>query len=248
MNTFVRSFPLEDIQIQRGGDGRTVEAYAAVFDSPAEVRDHQGHYVERIARSAFDKTIRERGNRVAVLYNHGMTVHGTPSDAASVPIGKALEVRADSKGLFTVTRYNTTPLAESVLENIRDGAITAQSFRGRIFKSTPDRPAKRGVGGALPEVTRTELGLMEYGPTPFPTYEDASIVAVRTATEIADSIAGLDPHEREELIRLLSTTPGEPVESTTPVVEPVPDEPRTHSGRSLSSRVHRELILRGIRL
>ena len=29
-----------------GGDGRTVEAYAAVFDDPAEINDHEGHYIE----------------------------------------------------------------------------------------------------------------------------------------------------------------------------------------------------------
>ena len=52
---FQRSYALDDITI-RSGDGRTVEAYAAVFDTPARIHDRQGHYLERIARSAFDAT------------------------------------------------------------------------------------------------------------------------------------------------------------------------------------------------
>jgi multiple sugar transport system substrate-binding protein len=32
---FVRTVALDDIRIRSGGDGRTVEAYAAVFDDPA---------------------------------------------------------------------------------------------------------------------------------------------------------------------------------------------------------------------
>src|SRR5690349_1314009 len=35
--TFTRSYPLDDIRIRSGGDGRTVEAYAAVFDTPSEI-------------------------------------------------------------------------------------------------------------------------------------------------------------------------------------------------------------------
>ena len=31
-----RTFPLEDIRIDPGGDGRTVTAYAAVFDTPTQ--------------------------------------------------------------------------------------------------------------------------------------------------------------------------------------------------------------------
>ncbi|MDQ1248447.1 MAG: uncharacterized protein QG597_2819, partial [Actinomycetota bacterium] len=46
---FQRSYALDDITI-RSGDGRTVEAYAAVFDTSAEIHDRQGHYLERIAR------------------------------------------------------------------------------------------------------------------------------------------------------------------------------------------------------
>lgn len=230
--TFLRTFALDDIQISRAhGDGRTVEAYAAVFDAPAEVRDQHGHYTEVISPSAFTKTLAERSRKVGVFYNHGYTMAGTPDMLGSVPIGTPVEIRADQRGLFTVTRYNKSALADSVLEAIRNGDITGQSFRGRIYQSTPNRvPTRRGAE-ALPVVTRTELGLTEYGPTPMPVYEGAAIMAVR-AEQIAAGIVGLSDDERAELIRMLSsTTPSEPETTATPDVGAGAEEPRKHSGR-----------------
>lgn len=49
---YARSWALDDVQILRTTDGRTVAAYAAVFDTPAEIRDKHGHYVEVIDRAA----------------------------------------------------------------------------------------------------------------------------------------------------------------------------------------------------
>ncbi|BBA99272.1 putative phage major capsid protein [Actinacidiphila reveromycinica] len=177
-----RVFALDDIQIRAGGDGRTVTAYAAVFDSPTHIRDQDGEYDEQIARTAFDKTVRERAGRIGVFYNHAKTLHGTPSESGSIPIGTPIEApRADSRGLLTVTRYNKTPLADAVLESIRNGDITGQSFTGRFIKSDPKGPylPDRSTGQrAL--VTRQEIALIEYGPTPIPAYSDAAIVGVRS--------------------------------------------------------------------
>jgi hypothetical protein len=45
------------------------------------------------------------------LYNHGMTLHATPSDRNSVPIGIPLEIRADEHGC-SPTRYHKGELAD----------------------------------------------------------------------------------------------------------------------------------------
>jgi HK97 family phage prohead protease len=179
---FVRSYPLSDIKIRNEGDGRTVEAYAAVFKTPAEIRDQDGHYMEEIDPTAFNRTIINRRNKFGVFYNHGLTIHGTPSDRGSVPIGTPVEVHADNVGVRTVTRYNRTSLAEEVLEAINSGAITAQSFTGRFLRSTPTRVPRKGTKpGKLPTVTRMEIDMREYGPTPFPAYAEAMITGVRAA-------------------------------------------------------------------
>lgn len=199
-----RSFPVEDIAVSQTPDGRTVEAFAAVFNSRAEVRDQDGHYEEEIAPRAFDKSItqRRRGDawRIGVFYNHGRTLSGTPSDRASVPLGSPIHIEATSRGLLTVTRYNKTALADEVLESIRNGDITGQSFTGRFLSSRGHRRGQKlsaGRDGQLPVVTRTEVALIEYGPTPFPVYADAEITGVRAA---------LDALSDEEIERLLASS------------------------------------------
>jgi len=184
---YSRVFALDDISIRAGGDGRTVTAYAAVFDSPAHIADQDGEYDEQIARTAFDKTLQERAGRIGVFYNHARTLHGSPSERGSVPIGTPLEVRPDGRGLLTVTRYNRTQLADDVLESIRNGDITGQSFTGRFIKSDPKGPylPNRSTGERT-LVTRQEIALIEYGPTPIPAYSDAAIVGVRAAGDTAD--------------------------------------------------------------
>ncbi len=192
---YMRMYPLEDMHIIRsgdGGDGRTVEAFAAVFDDPAEISDHEGHYIEVIDPAAFNRAIdhasRARGGlsgAIKVLYNHGMTIQGTPSERFSMPIGTPVEIRAEKRGLLTRTRYSETPLADEVLESIRAGSITSQSFTGRIVQSTPslrrgDRHRPRGA--ELTTVRRTELGLREYGPVLWPAYSGAEILGVRMST------------------------------------------------------------------
>jgi len=184
ITTFTRAFPLEDISIRSGGDGRTVEAYAAVFDRGVPIRDHQGEYQEVITRGAFRKTLAERGTNFQVFYNHARGIHGQPSDMFSIPIGTPVEVKEDARGLVTVTRYNNTDLADQVLESIRNGDIKGQSFSGAFVKSDPEPPKfgfRRAEDGGLTTVRRTEIAMREYGPTPFPAYDEAAILGVRMA-------------------------------------------------------------------
>lgn len=185
IQTYERTFDLDTIEIERGGDGRTVTAYAAVFDQDAEIRDQHGHYMERISRTAFARTLKNGPvGRIGVFYNHGYDLTGKPNMVGSVPIGTPLDVRPDQRGLLTVTRYNKSPLAEQVLEAIRDGQIRGQSFRGRIYKSADGAPHASG----RKTVVRSELGLTEYGPTHSPAYEGAGILAIRSADELTELI------------------------------------------------------------
>ncbi|MEV2240576.1 HK97 family phage prohead protease [Micromonospora sp. NPDC049891] len=246
-----RTFALDDISISRShSDGRTVEAYAAVFDTPVEVKDRHGHYIEVIDRAAFNRTLKNNSHKVVCLYNHGFTLHGTPSDLGSVPIGTPLEIRADNKGVFTVTRYNRSELADSVLESIRNGDIRGQSFTGRIFRSSPNGKIPKGKPGELPTVRRLELGLSEYGPTPVPVYEAAEIMAVRSIEEIADELAHLDEDALAELVRTLTSTS----QNSEAAVRATPgnaglgseDSPDRHSVRLRALRLRSEIRDRGV--
>lgn len=191
MSNFTRSFPLLDLAIRSEGDGRTVEAYAAIWDTPTRVKDGQGKYLEQISRTAFDQTLAERGDKpFPVLFNHGLTVHGTPSDLDSMPIGASIEPpRVDSRGLVTVSRYHNTERADQALEAIRSGAVTAQSFSGTWGESSPAVP--RGGyhptrSGDLVLVTRRSVAMREYGPAVFAMYPGAQIMSVRSDLNSAD--------------------------------------------------------------
>lgn len=272
---FDRTYILDDIQIQRSGDGRTVEAYAAMFNAPYEVRDQHGHYMEVIDRSAFNRTLSNGAGRNALcLYNHGMSVvDGKPDPMAQIPIGTPLEIRADDRGLLTVTRYNKGDYADRLLEAIRNGAIRSQSFRGRIMRSSPERVPLRSRTGALPTITRHELGLTDYGPTPIPVNAGAEIMAVRSLNELAQDFAALDDDGRLELLRTLGvdldgvddegntsesnqdeeitapTAGDDTPTSTEEVVELGAEDPPVMALRSashLTRRIRAAMILRGI--
>src|SRR5262249_52282785 len=111
-----RMIPVEDARIIRraqGGDGRTVEAYATVFNQQAEIQDQMGHYFEVIDPAAFNRRLAEArrasgglAGEIKVVFNHGMTRQATPSDRWSLPAGVPLDIRPDSRGLLTVTRYD----------------------------------------------------------------------------------------------------------------------------------------------
>jgi Caudovirus prohead serine protease len=254
---FDRSWPLEGIEILsrgKGGDGRTVEAYAAIFDTPTEIVDQYGHYMERNDKSAFNMTINSgAAMRSMVLYNHGRSVvnPGQADSLAQVPIGRPLEIRADSRGLLTVSRYNKSALADAVLEAIRNDDIRSQSYRGRIYRSDPGSVPrggfKPGPDGQLTSVTRMEMGLTDYGPTPVAAYEGAAILAVRSAQRIMQDIAVLTEDERAELIRMLATTPGAPEPATATVAVTAGTEgPRKHSGRIDLLRLKAEAVFAGV--
>jgi HK97 family phage prohead protease len=215
---------LQDIQIRNDGSGRTVEAYAAVFNHETNISDQQGRYREQVDPQAFDDVIARRGTKFGVFYNHGMTLMGTPSDLASVPLGSPIEApRADGIGLITTTRYNRNPLADQVLEAIRNGDITGQSFSGRFADSSPGPDRSSGKyrpmrDGSLVLVTRKRIELKEYGPTPIPAYDVPMVLGVRARmgdrgrqlARVRDhfSRATLAPDETQALTMLLAMLAG----------------------------------------
>ena len=172
---FQRYAPLNDLDTRSNAGGRFIDAYAAVFDRDQEIRDREGHYMERIAQQAFDRTLSQRGTNFQVLFNHGRTIHGESAAEFSKPYGVPAELRADARGVWTSTAVMNTPLGDEIYELAKGGALRGMSFSGQ-FKAT--RPAGKDAGG-LQVKERTEVAMVEYGATPFPAYDEAQIVAVR---------------------------------------------------------------------
>ena len=241
----MRDYPLEDLHIVRSGefgDGRTMEAFAAVFNQETEIQDHQGHYLELIEPAAFNKRLadlqRSRSGlgAVKVLFNHGRNMDGALESRYGMPVATPVSIEATARGLLTRSRFNATPLAEEVLELVKSGAVTAMSFNGGIFRSTPQlgrygrhRPDS---SGRLTTVRRHELGLKEFGPVLFPAYDGAEICGVRMSTPGAWEPEQLD-----------GTAP----DDAAAAVEPPADSEHSYRHSLFASRLQLEREKRGIR-
>lgn len=254
MTVFVRSTALDDfpVGVARDGTGRTLVGYVAVFDRAANVVDADGQYREQNARGAFNKSISDRGTKFLVTYNHGRTIHGVSAAEFSLPLGVPKSVVADDYGVRAEIAMDRTPLSDAVLEGARSGSIPGMSYTGKFVKSTPDRPRggyKASRSGDLPLVTRLEVAMWEFGPTPTPVFDAAHVVGVRA---LVQSIEGLTATERAELIALLrdavdltSATRTEPADDSTSAPEAAAtDEPPIEALRSANHITPAERIAR----
>jgi HK97 family phage prohead protease len=257
-----RIYALDDLTIRSDGSGRVVEAYAAVFKQRSEIRDQDGHYFEENDSTAFNKTIADKGpkgktpGRFGVLFNHARTIDNQPNPAASMPIGVPLEVQADETGVFTATRYLDNPLADWTLDAIKQGALRAQSYSGRLMRS--ERTGRAASGSRqLPVIIRKEIDMREYGPAVFAAYTGAAILGTRMATLLAD-LSAMDADERlqwrqqfEDLTTSLDQ--GAPEDHSVTLLgadDDLTEVPPEHTSRSttpsLSAYLKRERIRRGM--
>lgn len=169
----------------RDATGRVIDAYAGVFGVTVEINDEFGHYTEELMPYAWNKRLADlsrsrQGLRgVGVFANHGMTLHGTPSETGTTPVGHPLSIAIDGHGLLTATHYGTSDVGERAFRSLMDGDVSGHSWTGRLIDSDPPRVPRAVRGAALPHVRRKELGLDEYGPTPIPYYTDAVMVGAR---------------------------------------------------------------------
>jgi HK97 family phage prohead protease len=194
----LRSFAIDDLVVRSDGDGRTVDAYAAVFGQPTEIRDQYGHYYETIDRTAFDGVLK-RNVKPAVFFNHGRDIYGNPSDKWSAPVAVHRSAAADGRGLRVSSWYVNTPAGDEALELMRSGAVDGFSFSGKPNRSRTIAAAR---GEDLPTIVRQELGLAEYGPAVFRAYADARVLAMRSE-HLADELAEMPPDQLAELVAVL---------------------------------------------
>jgi HK97 family phage prohead protease len=171
-----------ELRASQDGDGRTLEGYAAVFDTPTRIDSWEGQFDETIARGAFKKTLREK---TPVLQFD----HGHDARTGSVPIGSIEQIREDAKGLFVRARLFDNPVVEPIRQAIEGGAIDGMSFRFRVLRDEWEEPSdKDRQKGKIPQRTIREVQLFELGPVVFPAYPTTS-VGVRDALAAATTPA-----------------------------------------------------------
>lgn len=245
-----RTYQLEDMTVRSDGSGRTVESYFAVF-TPArsEVMDQDGHYHEENSRSLFSKTLAEHGLNIPVFYNHARTLDGTPAGDLSIPVGVPVEITPDERGVFNAVRYLDNPVADHVLDGIKNGAIRGMSYSGRFIKSAKSYPKGRRD---LPLIVRHEAALREFGPTPLPQFKQAAILGTRAEQLLGALLSA--PSDRAaaflEQFEGLTTLGSEPAALITDTPDDgavdQTEEPHQHSARSLATRIRVARMIRGI--
>lgn len=191
-----------------GGDGLTLEGYAAVFGQATRIDSWEGLFDESIRKGAFRKSIRER---TPVLQFD----HGRHPLVGSIPIGAINELREDDQGLFVSARLSDNWLVEPVRDAIRDRAVDGMSFRFTVIREEwRDKDGKLIKADELPRLLwdpgdrgplqreLIELRVPELGPVVFPAYEGTSVdVRARSVAELITRDAGLARDVRAALAR-----------------------------------------------
>ena len=171
-------------------DGAGMSGYASHFWSVDS-------YGTALKRGAFRKTIRERGERIPVLWQHN----------PDTPIGKPTELKEDTTGLrFNAAISEGTTHGRDVMALLRDGVPLGMSFG---FETIKDRAADddddldfstapdffKGKDGRKHVRIIEEVRLWEISAVTFPANTMATINDVRETAE-ADALISLIEHTR----------------------------------------------------
>lgn len=164
--------------------GRVIEGYAAAFGNIDKVNDiiHPG---------AFAKTLMERGQQVKFLYQHD------PKEL----IGKPLEMKEDSRGLFIRAFVSDTARGRDVLALAKDGVLDGLSIG---YDPVITDYTEADVMGGEKKLIRNlrEIKLYEFSAVTFGANELATVTAVKQD--------GVGPAEGKPYIVAQTGTESEP--------------------------------------
>lgn len=183
MTLLLRSVDFRIVENRDPGDGRTLEGYAAVFNTPTRIRSWEGEFDETIVPGAFKRSIESR--TPVLQYDHGRDPR-----VGSVPIGEIKDLREDGEGLYVRARLYDNDVVEPVRQAIAGKSIRGMSFRFEV-PDGGDTWTKRAGDVQLREIR--DVDCAELGPVVFPAY-DTTTVTVRSL------LAQLDPRDREALV------------------------------------------------
>ena len=159
-----RYIKVEELRIAGTDTERTIEGYAALFDS---LSVNLGGFREKIRPGAFTKTIQEADIRA--LFNHD------PNMVLGRNKSGTLALEEDTRGLRVTIKPPDTTWAADLITSMERGDIDQMSFG---FDAIRDEWTTDGEGNNLRELL--ELRLFDVSPVTFPAYPQTS-VQVRSA-------------------------------------------------------------------
>ena len=158
------------------GDGKVIEGYAVVFDSPTvlyEVGDTE--YKEQIQRGAFDQAdMRD----VILNFDHaGKVLARTRNDT--------LQLRVDERGLFVRARLDGTEEGRSLYEEVAGGYLDKMSFAFTVADETYDPKVR------LRSIRKIKR-LYDVSVVSMPAYHDTEVSARGFFSAVADQENALE--------------------------------------------------------
>ena len=155
----------------------------------------EGHFLESIGPTAFDRTIAESRDQMKVLFDHGQD----PS-IGNKQLGSIADLRTDDIGpAFKVPLFDTS-YNRDLAPGLEAGAY-GTSFRFRViddeWNHKPEPSAHNPEG--IPERTITEARVYEFGPVTFPANPNATVSARSTTDTFYQR--SRDPEQFEDLLR-----------------------------------------------
>jgi HK97 family phage major capsid protein/HK97 family phage prohead protease len=182
-----------------GTDGSpgTLTGYLAVFNDWSEINSaFEGHFMERLAPTAFDKTIADSGTRMKVTFNHGKDPH-----LGDKVLGIPTTLEPDEHGVrYEVPLFDTT-YNRDLAPGLKAGAY-GSSFRFNVVQEDFDKkPAKSASNPrGIPERTVKEVRMQEFGPVTFPAYPNATAGMRSMTDEFAFAQLLEDPGKVQRLV------------------------------------------------
>lgn len=150
-------FEVKEIDEEEG----TFTGYAATFSKTPD------SYGDIIDKGAFAKTLKERFNRIKILWNHYILE----------PIGKPLEMVEDDKGLLVKGKLSLgVQRAKEVMFLMKDGVITELSIGYDAMKETYE--------GGIRHLQ--EIRLWDFSPVTFAANPEAVVLSVKKATSFGN--------------------------------------------------------------
>lgn len=140
-------------------DSRTIEGYAAVFNSDSQVM--WGNWIERIAKGAFSEVLNDD---VVALFNHDPNYILARNKVN-------MTLRQDERGLIYRFDAPNTTAGNDLLENIRNGNIKQSSFAFTVADQTWEE--KEGEP-SIRTITKIER-LYDVSPVTYPAYPDTTV-------------------------------------------------------------------------
>lgn len=161
------------MELRADGDGGmpTMEVRFSQFGTWYEVDSFwEGQFLERTERGAFAQTIREDGDGVKVLFNHGFD----PQIGDKV-LGPVDDLREEDDSPVGVVPLFDTAYNRDLIPGL-DAGVYGSSFRMRVLRdewNDEPEPSEHNPKG-IPERTIKQVRLFEFGPVTFPANPDAT--------------------------------------------------------------------------